>query len=232
MSFKDLKFQLVKKSSNQKTGRIAISNSSRQTCPKTCPLLENGCYASEGYYTRLNWDKVTSGERGVNPGEFFEQLESLPRGYKFRHNVSGDLPSNDGKISRTFLRRLTAAVKHLQAFTYTHHLPFIGENAEILRTANASGFTVNLSTQSEKAADIAIETYKLPAVMAVKSTEKRQTWRTAAGNRVLVCPAQTQESKTCADCMLCRDRPKNLIIAFRAHGSGRNKADLAIGSEL
>jgi len=61
-----MNIQLVRKSSNAKTGPIPTTTSPRSTCPTECPLSgKGGCYAEAGYYTRMNWDKVDSGERGV-----------------------------------------------------------------------------------------------------------------------------------------------------------------------
>ena len=226
---KTLRFHLTRCSSNQKTGPIPVSTSSRATCPKTCPFLENGCYAHSGYYTRLHWDAVTRGERGLPMAEFFREVSLLPEGQIWRMNVSGDLAHTAGRISRRFLRGLTAANRGRRGFTYTHHDLSKGENLALIRQANRQGFRVNVSTESEAAADRAIAA-GLPAVLAVPSTESRNTWRTAAGNAVLVCPAQRSDTKTCASCHLCHSRGRRVIIAFRAHGTGKRKADQAIAA--
>ena len=113
----------------------------------------------------------------------------------------------------------------------THHLPEVGENARLLRRANRGGFRVNVSTESERAADAAIA-QGLPAVMAVPSSETRITWRTPEGNRVLVCPAQRSDTRQCADCALCHTRGRRVIIAFLAHGTGKTKANAVISEAL
>src|SRR5210317_1974689 len=99
-----LRFHLTRSSSNVKTGPIPVSTSSRATCPPTCPFLENGCYAHAGYYTRLHWDAVTRGERGLPMAEFFREISLLPDGQLWRSNVAGDLTHTMGRISRRFLR--------------------------------------------------------------------------------------------------------------------------------
>jgi len=224
-----LRFHLTRSSSNVKTGPIPVSTSSRATCPPTCPFLENGCYAHAGYYTRLHWDAVTRGERGLPMAQFFEQIALLPAGQLWRSNVAGDLPHTMGKISRRFLRGLVAANRGRRGFTYTHHDLSKGENLALIRQANRQGFRVNVSTESEAAADRAIAA-GLPAVMACPSTEARNSWRTPAGNAVLVCPAQRSDSKQCASCQLCHTRGRRVIIAFKAHGTGKKKADAAIAA--
>ena len=86
-----------------------------------------------------------------------------------------------------------------------------------------------MSTETEAAADQAIAS-GLPAVLTVNSEETRNTWHTPAGNVVLVCPAQ-RRGIDCATCQLCHTRGKRVIIAFRAHGTGKKKADQAIANQ-
>lgn len=226
---KDLRFALTRTSSNAKTGPIPVTVSSRATCPDTCPFKGSGCYAEAGFYTRLHWEAVTRGDRGEPLVRFLEQIRALPSGQLFRHNVSGDLPHTAGRISRRFLRAMTEAAKGKCGFTYTHHgiSAAHGENAALLRHANRNGFRVNVSTESESAADSVIAA-GLPAVLSVLSTETRNAWRTPAGNAVIVCPAQRSDARTCSDCALCHTRGARVVIAFRAHGTGKAKAEAAI----
>ena len=47
-------------SDNGKTGPIAVSSTSRHTCPSSCPLAgDQGCYAETGFHTRLHWDRLS-----------------------------------------------------------------------------------------------------------------------------------------------------------------------------
>ena len=145
-------------------------------------------------------------------------IKALKPGTIWRACVAGDIPSNNkGEISRTYLRGITQANQGLKGYTYTHNRLDIGENISLLKTANKQGFTVNISTESEAAADNAVLN-SLPAVIVVKSTETRRAWLTKNKNKILVCPAQTSGAN-CIDCQLCQHRPKNLIIAFLAHGN-------------
>jgi hypothetical protein len=225
----DLTFHLSKVSGNVKTGPIAVSTSARATCSPTCPFFENGCYAESGPLL-LHWRKVSEGLRGVKFSEFLAQLKGLESGRLFRHNQAGDLPHTAGRISRTFIKRMVQSVSHLKAFTYTHHSLKLGENLQLLRYANRNGFTINVSTESESAADDAIAA-GLPAVMVADSAESRTTWHTKSGNIVLVCPAQRSDTKTCADCKLCHHRGRRVIIAFLAHGTGKRKANAALSAD-
>lgn len=174
-----------------------------------------------------HWSAVTRGDRGHSLPEFLAAIAALPAGQIWRHNQAGDLPHTAGRISRRFMRGMIAANRGRRGFTYTHHDLAKGENLALIRQANRQGFRVNVSTETEAAADAAIAA-GLPAVMAVPSGESRVTWRTAAGNAVLVCPAQRSDTRTCADCRLCHTRGKRVIVAFLAHGTAKRRADAAI----
>ena len=217
MNINKMKFHFVPKSGNKKTGFMPVTYNSRLSCPDSCIFKNNGCYA-DNYHTRLNWDKVTSGERGGSFKELLSNIKALKPGTIWRACVAGDIPSNNkGEISRTYIKGITEANQGLKGYTYTHNRLDIGENISLLKTANKKGFTVNISTETEAAADNAVLN-SLPAVIVVKSTEKRRSWFTKNKNKILVCPAQTN-GINCIDCQLCQHRPKNLIIAFLAHGN-------------
>ena len=225
----DLRFHLSRVSSNVKTGPIPVSTSSRATCPSTCPFNNGGgCYAAN-YPMRHHWDAVTRGERGSTLRDFLAAIQSLTPGQLWRHNQAGDLPHTAGKISRRFMRAIIRANRGRNGYTYTHHDLKQGENLSLIRSANRHGFTVNVSTETETAADEAIAK-GLPAVLTVASDETRTTWQTAAGNRVLVCPAQRSDTKTCADCKLCHKRGSRVVIAFLAHGTSKRKAEHSIAA--
>lgn len=221
-----LKFHLTLKSKNAKTGPIPVSSSPRATCAPGCPFLGNGCYG-ENHGLNFHWNAVSAGERGVSAAEFFRLIAALLPGELWRHDQVGDFPHTLGRISRRFLKGLVAANKGKRGYTYSHHDLSLGENLSLLRMANRQGFAVNASTETETAADAAIAS-GLPAVLTVASTEQRLTWKTAGGNQVVTCPAQRVEDLTCQACELCHKRPRKLIIAFIAHGSGKNKVNAAI----
>lgn len=222
----ELRFHLTRKSSNAKTGPIPVSTSSRATCAPSCPFLMNGCYGDGGPLA-IHWAAVTKGERGEPLPRFLANIASLPTDQLWRMNQAGDLPHNAGKISRRFIRGMIAANKGRRGFTYTHHDLSQGENLSLVRQANRQGFKINVSTESEPAADRAIAA-GLPAVITVPSIEERTTWHTPAGNTVLVCPAQRSDTLTCADCQLCHSRGARIVIAFKAHGASRRKVESAI----
>ena len=222
-----LHVQLVKKSSNAKTGPIPTTTSPRSTCPLECPLQgDGGCYAEAGYYTRMNWDKVDSGERGVPWDTFVSQVRKLPEGQLWRHNVAGDLPQDaHGRIDTEKLTSLASANKGKRGFTYTHYTMDNPHNRENVAFANRVGFTVNVSHNSPQEALQA--THGQPRVTLVPEgywgTDKR------VGD-IVRCPAETSDTVSCATCKLCSVRDRKDIVGFTVHGTRKANANIiAVG---
>lgn len=218
-------FSLTRISSNKKTGPIATSYTSSNSCPETCPLKGSGCYAELGP-TALHWRKVSDKtQQGID--WFINELDTLKRGSMFRHNVAGDLPHSAGIIDKEALGRITEAVaaRSLKAFTYTHHLPDRGSNALVLAAANAGGFTVNLSANNVQQAIAYAGTYRLPVVTIVEPA----FWQgcksqNVDGKTFVRCPAEYLDSVQCIDCKLCAVSTRETIIGFTVHGTRKNKA--------
>jgi len=220
---KNYLFSFTKKTQNAKLGRgMSATYSSSNTCPKACPFLKNGCYASEGFYTRLHWQKIDSGERGISFNELIKKIKALKENSTLRLNVAGDLPGNNNKISSTYLKKYIDATRHLKAYTYTHYPLSKGYNCQLLKLANNNGLTINVSCETENQALQSVDN-NLPTVLVVKSTETRKIYKLKDihGNvkaTVLICPQQTK-GVSCSDCMLCYERPKNIVIGFKAHNA-------------
>ena len=223
-----MNFQLVKQSSNAKIGKIPATNSARATCPPSCPLSgKGGCYAEAGFHTRLNWDKIDAGERGTDWGGFVKQLAALPAGTLWRHNVSGDLPpSAPDEISESAVVDLVNANKGKRGFTYTHY-PMTRKNASIVKTANASGFTINASANNIAEA-VKYQKSGLPTVTIVSESEHGKEWRkvTREGVDVIQCPAEYRDDVTCKTCALCSRASRSVIVGFTVHGTRAKNADL------
>ena len=221
-------YHLTKKSSNIKTGPIAVSTTSRDSCPSSCPLKGNGCYAESGPLL-LHWNKVSDGSRGFTIDGFIDALRTLPEGSCFRHNQAGDLPHLSGFINYKELESITSACaeRKLIAWTYTHHKVDNSHNIEVIQKANRDGLTVNVSAHSQQHA---VDVYRkgLPAVCIVPKDTKVNTWCND-GVKFVVCPAQTKANKTCAECKLCANANRTCIVAFKAHGTQAKKVEQTIG---
>ena len=225
-------YHLTKKSSNVKTGPIAVSTTSRDSCSPSCPLFGSGCYAESGPL-RLHWDAVSEGSwrdkpRGTDIESFVASLKSLPEGSCFRHNQAGDLPHVNGLINAHALELITDACKErkLIAWTYTHHSVDNMNNTVMIRRSNKEGLTVNVSAHNQQhAADM--HKKGLPSVCIVPKNETRKAWD-HDGVKFLVCPAQWSD-KNCAECKLCSVADRACVVAFKAHGTGSRKVESTIG---
>ncbi len=211
-------YHFSKKSSNRKTGPIPTTTTSAESCPPSCPLIDNGCYA-EMSFQGMHWRKVTARKRGGSLTALCSQVAALPTGQLWRHNVSGDLPGKGNKINRTALRELTIANTGRDGFTYTHYPMTLQHNRVAVTLANQDGFTINLSANSPAHADTLADLDIAPVVTLLPIDQLENT-ETPAGRAIVICPAVTHDNVSCATCKLCqsnkRDRP---IVGFPAHGS-------------
>lgn len=232
-------YYLTKVSRNSKTGPIPVSTSSRRTCPPSCPLLRNGCYA-EGGPIRIHWDQISSGERGMPFEEFLQEIRKLPRNQLWRYGQAGDLPGEGDAIDREALAELARANRSRPVIAFTHKPP-TSYNMGALREARTLGFQVNLSADDLKEADDLADT-GFPVVVVLPPEMGRKTVRgkwaetlseyrsrlkghrleTPKGRKIAVCPAQYTDTQ-CSDCRVCSHSRKGVIIGFPAHGNKRNK---------
>jgi hypothetical protein len=233
-----LNFYITLSSKNKKTGGIPVATGSRETCPISCPLKDNGCYA-DGGPLRIHWDKVTSGERGTDFGTFCKTIEMMPKEQLWRYGQAGDLPGVGDKISKPHMEKLVKANANRPVIAYTHKPPTV-ENIAILKDAVSKGFNVNLSADDLEEADELSDT-GLPVVV-VLPTEYGKTkkegldeynsritdlkFSTPAGRKIAVCPQTYLEDVTCGQCMACAKPDRNgVIIGFPAHGNRAKRID-------
>ena len=190
----------------------------------------------------MNWQKVTAGERGDDWAAFLENVKSkvMKRGL-WRHNVAGDLISDGVTIDAEKLRQLAQANKGKRGFTYTHHdIVNNPANKKAIRSANAAGFTVNLSGNNPAHADQLADENAGPVVAllpveygrakkeSLSNYKKRLSKlhkQTPAGRSITVCPATFLDEMDCAACGLCQNQNRAAIVGFPAHGFRTKKAD-------
>lgn len=221
-----MRYHLTPKSENEKTGPIPVSTTSRESCPSSCPFINKGCYAKTGPLG-WHWNKVTDGRNpnATNLKDFTAKVAALPVGQVWRHNQAGDLPGKNETIDNKALRAIVKANKGKRGFTYTHK-PLNKVNARAIASANAQGFTINLSANNLVQADQYKALNIAPVVVVVPEDTARLTY-TPAGNKVVICPAQQKDSVTCASCKLC-SLQRDAIIGFRAHGTTKNTVNAIV----
>ena len=223
-----MKFHLTRVSGNSKTGPMPVSISERDTCPRTCAFLNNGCYAETGPL-RIHWDKVP--ERGLTADAFLAEIRRLPGNMLWRHNQAGDLPHTDGRIDTKFLNGLVSANVGKKGFTFTHHTLTL-ENTAAIRSANERGFTVNVSANNPEQAVRLFKASGLP-VVTVMSMDAPNV-QVVDGVKIIACPAEKSDKVACINCGICQKSyaARHYIVGFRAHGTGKKKAELVAKGEV
>lgn len=218
-----MNFHITLKSSNRKTGSIAVTTSSKETCPDVCPLYNKGCYGGGGPLA-IHWRKITNGERGTDFDTFIKDLKNIKDGTIVRHNQVGDLPGQNNDIDKNKLETLDTAYQNKIAFTYTHK-PVLNNQNNLEAIKSVKNLKINLSANNLDQADKLLALKIAPVTTLLKSSDTAvKTLTTPAGNRVVVCPATYRESgpgSSCKDCgngrPLC-SRDRDYIIGFPAHG--------------
>lgn len=208
-------FKPITKSSNSKIGPISASMTVSSSCPDTCPLKDNGCYASNSF-VGMHWRKLDK-SGGIGLTDFCDWIANKASTV-WRHNVAGDLPHKNGRILLLHLYSIVKANRGKRGFTYTHH--DWQRNREAIEIANANGFTVNVSTNNVYEADnVKDDGLQAPIVTLLPSDAPTRGNVTPKGRKVTVCPAEYMDKVSCATCKLCAIPNRETIIGFRAHGT-------------
>lgn len=221
-------------SSNRKTGPIPVTTTEAKSCPTSCPLRGQGCYAEAGPLG-MHWRDVKRGGRGTTWARFTKTIAELPDGQLWRHNQAGDLPGIGDEIDGEKLRALVQANRGKRGFTYTHKPMDKATSRRFVREANKKGFTVNLSADNLREADTLAALNVGPVVTLLprlQSGGRGVKLFTPAGRRVIVCPAQTHGHVTCASCKLCALADRPFIVGFLAHGPSVRRAERVFHGDL
>ena len=216
-------------SGNSKTGHVAVTYRTQDTCPTTCPLMGTGCYArgrifgiparlgvvdEDGQYAAVRALGAPAGTRGA-----------LPQGGLMRANVSGDVLDDTGALDTAYASALSDVATQrpdADVFTYTHAWATLTPDL-------APGVTVNASCETtddlERAAAAG-----WPTVVVDPGDETSLIGSVVAGRKVVQCPAQTK-GLTCDQCRLCARPQRRCTVAFVVHGSGKKLAAAAVTSQ-
>ncbi len=205
---------VVLESGNTKTGTAAVTYRTQDTCPTSCPLMGQGCYARGrifGIPARLGTEDT---------GEYAAVralADTLPPGGLFRANVSGDVLDDAGELDRGYVDALSdvaTARPDADVFTYSHAWRRLSPDMAPRVTVNAS---------CESASDIETATAAgWPTVVTDPGPDDPSTLigSTIAGRKVVQCPAQTR-GLTCSQCRLCARPSRKSTVAFAVHGGGK-----------
>lgn len=207
---------VVVKSANAKLGPMAATYRTQASCPTSCPLLNNGCYATG----RIFHIPKKFGREDVAAVDAL--ADKLPEGAGVRFNVSGDFLDADGQPDWAHIEACNSLVDRrpdLAAWSYTH----------AWRDMDPTWFTFVVNASCETAEDIADALSCGWQPVVVDDGDLTNTF--IGGRRVTQCPNQTH-GVTCDECRACgvdtRTRP---VIAFAIHGATRAKARATITRE-
>lgn len=224
-------------SQNSKTGAIAVTSTSSDSCPTSCPFIKtvmvdavkmqlNGCYADYSY-TGIAWRKLD--KKGLDFKALLSNIRHMDKGAKLRINVMGDLPHENQVIDTTKLYQLadTVAVRKLNTILYSHHDLTIESNLIAFQSAFKQGLHVNASCESIEQAKTALDNgINAVLVMPLNSPKVQKI----DDIKVVQCPNEYNEKIQCINCMLCaKDRTQNrVVIGFTAHGTAKTKVSNAV----
>jgi len=228
-----------KPSANVKTGPVTVTRTTTGTCPKSCPLLGNGCYDQQGN-GNIHRRRVDSGQyETLSVSEFMREIRNFTQLY--RHNEGGDLWN--GKTSEhicadtlktfattnRFYKRTPIVYTHKACVGSRSHWAIRRKNREAIQNSGA-GFAINTSVESLVDVDEALD-HGLDCVVVLPADTGKGVTKTPGGNRVVTCPA-TYGSIQCISCgagkPLCTRKGRGYAIGFPAHGSSQKKITLRI----
>ncbi len=215
---------ILVKTRNKKLGKGVWASTLpvRQTCPPSCPFLDNGCYAQRGPGDHVGRLERNATRQNLTALDITREEASLirraagdaPATALLRLHVSGDCSTAEGA---EIVSEACVAWKG-RAWGYTHCWAWVPRVAwrevSILASIETPG-QANKALARGYAVSMTVSEFpngKRPWV------EGDVTW--------IPCPAQTRGT-TCAECRLCLD-DEGLIrrrrgIGFREHGSGKKR---------
>lgn len=210
-------------SDNAKVGSVAATYApTLQTCPETCALRSNGCYAETGHVKYTN-DRLIRELAGLD-GDTIAALEGaaiadmssiVPEGRPLRIHVSGDCTTD----KRARLVSGGAAAWRGPVWSYTHAWRSVSR-------ASWGRVSVLASVESIPAAKQALARGYAPAIVTGPHPADGRAYD-RDGIKVIPCPRQTR-GVICTDCRLCwNDRAlieRGAAIAFEVHGAGKKRA--------
>ncbi len=221
----DTGVMVVAKSQNVKLGRSAATYVSQSSCPDSCALKSNGCYAEHGPVAWSTTSKVNgTTRRPVDLARVEARLiDELPGDRPLRVHTVGDCRTDAAA------RVVSAAMERYSergntfAWTYTHAW------REVKRDSWGSA-SVLASTESVAGIRAARARGYAAAIIVAESPSER-LYKTD-GEKVIPCPAEAGKT-TCDECGLCTRTDflfrNRISISFAAHGARKKTVEGIIG---
>lgn len=207
-----------------KLGDVSATYAAAQSCPDTCALKKNGCYA-EYDQTSIHWGRLNRASAGMTPVMVADAEADAIRGLSgsrpLRLHVAGDC---SGMTEADIVSRAALDYSWLggqPVWTYTHAWRDVPRQYWRKVSVLASCETpddVRAAWRSRYAAAIVVPQFRTYRAHEI-----------APGVKMIPCPAMTMPGVTCSKCRLCFDDKRlhayRLAIGFETHGTGKGKAD-------
>lgn len=213
---------IVAQSSNSKTGPMPVSYRGKDTCPPSCPFLNNGCYGDGRIFALAH--KFAQSLTIDRARQILVKRKANAR--YLRDRVVGDILTPTGKVDWEYLAAISSVGRDagLTVFGYTHAWQLLRKR-DVARLAKL-GYVMNASCETASQVSKAIS-LGMPAVI---TNGEILEGAMIDDMRVITCPAQVRDNVTCATCGLCAKTDRKVVIRFMPHGPSRKRAERAIAA--
>lgn len=212
-------------SRNSKIGPSAATYAPiEQTCPSSCSLKDNGCYAQSGRVALHNrhleqscLDLSGNTVAVLEADEIRDAAAKLTRSRQsrpLRLHASGDAATSFAA------RTLSAAASRWPGpvWTYTHAWRDVARE-------DWRDVSVLASCETSTDAKLALAAGYAPALVVQEHPADGRAYE-LDGMKIIPCPEQTR-GIPCVECGLCLDdtalKARRAVVAFAAHGGGRKR---------
>ncbi len=213
----------VETTANPKLGLVSATYVAQQTCPDSCPFLDHGCFAQNGFLggnivKPLNRGVATEMTRLEIAQQEANMIDGLSGERDLRLHVVGDSTTTDGTRALAAAARRYSSKHGRAVWTYSHGWRSLSRK---------SWGSISVLASCETTGDIADARRRGYATAIVVPEHRTKRLYRVGRAKILPCPEQTS-GVSCADCRLCmRDdylHDAGITIAFAAHGSVGSKA--------
>ncbi len=209
-------------SKNSKVGDVAATYAPiSKTCPASCPLRDNGCYAQGGnvgfkvrrteeYSADLDGDTVAI----LEGDEIADMARHAPAGHALRIHVSGDATTSFRA------KQMARGAAHWpgKVWSYTHAWRDVPRE-------RWGVVSILASCESTHQANEALDAGYAAALVVEDHPPDGRAF-TVGRLKLIPCPSQTRGVK-CTDCRLCWNDDlllrQHAAITFAAHGATRKR---------
>lgn len=211
----------VEISLNDKIGPVSTTYATQESCDKSCPHYDNGCYAEAGMVA-IHGRKLNKAYNAQTPEaiaiEEANAIKGLTGNLDLRVHTVGDCktPESARIVSEAMRRHRKKAGR--KAWTYTHAWRKVP-------VENWQGESVLASVETVADAKEAMQS-GYPVAIVVEEFDSTKPY-IKDGIKILPCPAQVTKGKQCVSCRACMNGDALLrtgtVIGFVPHGSQKKK---------